>query len=82
MHKIDPKTKLYTIPGAKVSIGQLESPVPGFVPIATGQPTIRKYHGASMFVNHASDFTYIHMHYHLTMDKTIDVKDAFECLAE
>ena len=65
-----------------VSIDQLESPVPGFVPIAKGQPTVRKYRSASVFVDHASDFTYIHMHYHLTMDKTIDAKHVFERLAE
>ena len=81
-HKIDPKIKPTTIPGAVVSIDQLESPVPGFVPIAKGQPTVRRYRGASVFVDHASDFTYVHMHQHLTTDKTIDAKYAFERLAE
>ena len=82
MHKIDPKIKPYTVPVAMVSIDQLESPVPGFVSIAKGLPTIRKYRGASVFVDHAGDFTYIHMHYCLTTDKTIDAKHVFECLAE
>ena len=81
-HKIDPKIKPSTVPGAVVSIDQLESPVPGFVPIAKGQPTICKYRGASVFVDHASDFIYVHMHHHLTTDETIDAKHAFECLAE
>ena len=65
-----------------VSIDQLESPVPGFVPIAKGQPTVRKYRGASVFVDHASDFKYVHMHQHLTTDETINAKHAFERLAE
>ena len=81
-HKIDPKIKATTVPGAVVSIDQLESPVLGFVPIAKGQPTICKYHGASVFVDHASDFISIHMHHHLTTDETIDARHAFECLAE
>ena len=81
-HKIDPKIKPTTIPWAVVSIDQLESPVPGFVPIAKGQPTVRRYRGASVFVNHASDFTYVHIHQHLTTDETIDAKHAFERLAE
>ena len=81
-HKIDPKIKPTTTPGAVVSIDQLESPVPGFVPIAKGQPTVRRYRGASVFVDHASDFTYVHMHQHLTTDETIDAKHAFERLAE
>ena len=81
-HKIDPKIKPTTIPGAVVSIDQLESPVPGFVPIAKGQPTVRRYRGASVFVDHTSDFTYIHMHQHLTKDETIDAKHVFERLSE
>ena len=81
-HKIDPKIKPTTVPGAVVSIDQLEAPVSGFVPIAKGQPTVRKYRGASVFVDHASDFMYVHMHYHLTTDETIDAKHAFECLTE
>ena len=41
--KIDPETKPTTVPGAVVSIDQLESPVPGFVPIAKGQPMVQRY---------------------------------------
>ena len=61
-YKIDPKIKPSTIPGAVVSIDQLESPLPGFMSIAKGQPTIQKYQSALVFVDHASDFTYVHMH--------------------
>ena len=82
MHKIDPIIKPSTVPGAMVSIEQLESSVPGFVPIAKGQPTIRKCHGALVFVDHTSDFRYVNMHYDLTTDKTINAKHAFEHLAE
>ena len=71
-HKIDPKIKPTTVPGAVVSIDQLKSPVPGFVPITKGQPTARRYRGASVFMDHASDFTYVNMHQNLTTDKTID----------
>ena len=35
-HKIDPKIKPATVPGAVVSVDQLKSPVPGFVPIQKG----------------------------------------------
>ena len=80
-HKIDPKIKPATVPGTVVSIDQLKSPVLGFVPIAKGQPTVRKYRGASVFVDHASDFMYVHMHHHLTTDETIDAKHAFKRLA-
>ena len=82
MHKIDPKIKPSTIPGAVVIIDQLKSTVLGFVTIVKGQPTIQKYCGASVFVDHTSDFTYVHMHYHQTTDKMIDANHAFEHLAE
>ena len=82
MHKIDPKIKPSIVSGAVVSINQLESPVLGFVPIAKGQPTVCQYRGASVFVDHTSDFTCIHMHYHLTTDETIDAEHVFEGLAE
>ena len=65
-----------------ISIYQLESPVLGFVPIVKGQPTICKYRGASVFMDHANDFTYVHMHHNLTTDETIDAKHTFKCLAE
>ena len=80
-HKIDPKIKPTTIPGAVVSVDQLESPVPGFVPIARGQPTTSHYHGASVFADHASGFTYVHLHQALTMQETLDAKHAFERVA-
>ena len=80
-YKIDPKIQPSTIPGAVVSIDQFESPVPGSVSIAEEQPTIQKYHRALVFVDHASDFTYVHMNYHLTMDETLNAKYVFKCLA-
>ena len=43
------------------SIDQLESLTPGFTLIGKGQPTLRRYCGATVFVDHASGFTYVHM---------------------
>ena len=80
-HKIDPKIKPTTVPGAVVSVDQLESPVPGFVPIARGQPTTSRYRGASVFADHASGFTYVHLHQALTTQETLDAKHAFERVA-
>ena len=42
---------------------------------------VRRYRGVSVFVDHATDFTYVHMHQHLTTDEMIDAKHAFERLA-
>ena len=81
-HKVDAKIKPSTIPGAVVSIDQLESPIPGFVPIARCQPTTCRYRGASVFADHASGFTYVHLHQAMTTQETLDAKHAFECVAE
>ena len=64
-----------------VSVDQLESPVPGFVPIARGQPTTSRYHGASVFADHVTCFTYVHLHQAMTTQETLDAKHAFERLA-
>ena len=82
IHKVDAKIKPSIIPGAVVSIDQLESPIPGFVPIARGQPTTSHYCGASVFADDASGFTYVHLHQAMTTQETIDTKHAFKCIAE
>ena len=81
-HKVDAKIKPSIIPGAVVSIDQLESPIPGFVPIARGQPTTSRYHGASVFADHVSGFTYVHLHQAMTTQETINAKHAFKRIAE
>ena len=65
-----------------VSIDQLESPIPGFVPIARGQPTTRRYRGASVFADHVSGFTYVHLHQAMTTQETLDTKHVFEHIPE
>ena len=67
MHKIDPKIKPSAIPGTVVSINQLESPVPGFVPIAKGQPTVCKYRGALVCCGPCKQ---LHIHPHAPAPKT------------
>jgi hypothetical protein len=49
------------MPGQVVSMDQLVSPTPDFVPIHWGLPTNARYEGATVFVDHFSDFTYVHL---------------------
>ena len=65
-----------------VSVDQLESPTPGFVPIAQGQPAIRHYCRAMVFVDHKSDFTYVHMNEALITTETLEAKHKFERIEE
>ena len=81
-HKFNPKIKPSTMPGAVVSIDQLESPIPSFVPIARGQPTTTRYHVASVFADHVRGFTYVHLHQAMTTQETLDAKHAFEHITE
>ena len=41
----------------------------------------KHHHGATAFVNHASDFTYMHLNQAHTMEETLDTKHAFQHVA-
>ena len=53
--------KPVTIPGQVVSVDQLVSYTPELIPTHRGIPTTKRYSGATIFVDHASDFTYVHL---------------------
>ena len=65
-------------PGEGVSVDQLVSPTPGFVPTHRGRPTTARYIGATVFCDHHSDFTYVHLMTKMDADSTITAKEAFE----
>ena len=75
------KIKPSTSPGGCVSVDQLVSPTPGFVPIHRGRPTLQRYKGATVFVDHFSNFTYIHLMTEMDGNTTVEAKQAFERLA-
>ena len=68
-------------PGAVVSIDQLVSPTPGFVPTHRGRPTTMRYLGATVFCDHFSDLTYVHLMTKLDAESTVKAKEAFERVA-
>ena len=47
-------------PGICISINQIESPQGGLIPVPKGRQTSRKYHVATVFVDHFSKLTYVH----------------------
>ena len=73
---IKPATK----PGQVISVDQLISPTPGFVPTHRGRPTTKRYRGATVFVDHFSDFTYVHLMTDMNAEATVEAKQAFERL--
>ena len=76
------KIRQATYAGEVVSIDQLQSPTPGFVPIHRGKPTNQRYIGATVFVDHFSDLTYVHLMTELTAQSTVEAKLAFERYAK
>jgi hypothetical protein len=67
-----------TFPGQVVSVDQLISPTEGFVPTHHGTPMTQRYIGATIFVDHFSGFTYVHLITKLDADSTVEAKLAFE----
>ena len=73
--------KVTISPGNVVSVDQLISPTLGFVPMHRGRPTFKRYIGATIFVDHFSDFTYCHLMIKMNTETTVEAKTAFERLA-
>ena len=69
-----------TAPGQVVSVDQLISPTPGFVPCQRGIPTTKRYLGATVFVDHFSNFTYVHLMTEMDAAETVRAKESFERL--
>jgi hypothetical protein len=55
------KTKNILYPGQCVSLDQLESPVIGFVGQMIGILTKKRYKVATIFVDHFSNFSFVHL---------------------
>jgi len=74
--------KKATRPGQVISTDQLVSPTPGFMPTHRGRPTKTRYIGATVFVDHYSDFTYVHLMSKMDAAATVEAKMAFERVAK
>jgi hypothetical protein len=70
--------KVATAPGQVVSVDQLISPTPGFIPTHCGSPTFQHYWGATVFIDHFSDFSYVHLMIDMDANATVEAKLEFE----
>ena len=75
------KIRSVTNPGDCVSVDQLESPTQGFVAQLKGKLTKKRYGAATIFVDHASRLSYVHLQGRITSDETVQAKRAFEAYA-
>ena len=72
------KIRIATKPGQCISVDQLESPTPGLFGQLKGTPTLKRYKAATVFVDHFSRLSYVHLQESLTSADTLKAKHAFE----
>jgi hypothetical protein len=68
-------------PGDGTSTDQMESSILGLVQQATGNLTRRRIVGVTIFVDHATDYTYPHLMEDVTLHAPLVAKEAYERLA-
>ena len=85
MHKRPWRTKaqpgkiaVTTRAGQCISVDQLESSTVGFIGQLKGRLTTKRYKYATVFIDHFSRYTYIHLQKTLTSEETLEAKNAFE----
>ena len=66
--------------GDGVSVDQLVSAQPGLIPQVSGTLTAARITGATVFVDHVTQFIYAHLMKDLTQESTLEAKAAFEKL--
>ena len=64
-----------------MSVDQLESTVPGLIAQLKGIPTKVHYRAATIFVDHFSRMSYVHLQKSLSSKETVQAKRAFETYA-
>jgi len=67
-----------TEPGHCISIDQLVSAQPGLIPQMSGFLTNQRIWGATVFIDHVSDYVYVFLMRDLTLDETLLAKTSFE----
>jgi Reverse transcriptase (RNA-dependent DNA polymerase)/GAG-pre-integrase domain len=67
-----------TSPGECVSVDQLESSLPGLIGQLKGRPTLRRYRVATVFVDHFSGMSYVHLQTSTSSKETLEAKVEYE----
>ena len=69
-------------PGVCVSVDQLVSAQPGLIPQMSGYLTNLRIWGATVFVDHFSDYVYVALMRDLSLSETLNAKASFERYAD
>ena len=78
--EVDKREKLS--PGDIISVDQLESSTPGFIGQIAGALTRQRIVGSTIFVDQASDLSYVYHHLSMTSEETVLAKESFERYAK
>ena len=70
-----------TRPGEVVSVDQLEANVAGLIAQMAGRPTHSRYKVVTVFVDHATGYSYVHFQKGHSAQETVEGKELFERLA-
>jgi Reverse transcriptase (RNA-dependent DNA polymerase)/GAG-pre-integrase domain len=68
-------------PGECVSVDQLETPIPALIGQLKGIPTRKRFHVATVFVDHLSGLSFVHLQQSTGAEETLAAKHAFELYA-
>ena len=79
--RVDTKTGAKK-PGDGVSVDQIVSAQPGLIPHMSGFLNNQRLWGATTFVDHVSDYVYVHLMRDLSPTKTLLAKSAIEKVME
>jgi Reverse transcriptase (RNA-dependent DNA polymerase) len=74
--------KVCTQPGQCVSVDQLESTSPSFIAQLKGSLTRARYRYVTVFIDHYSDLSYVHLQKTITSAETVEAKQAFEAYSK
>ena len=66
------------VPGKATSSDTFEATVPGLIPQSTGKLMRDKFSAGTVFVDHATDFSYVHLQIDQTTDSAIEAKEKYE----
>ena len=72
------RIKPVNVPGQCISVDQMESSLEGFVAQLKGKLTTRRYVGATVFRDHATDFIHVSLMTDFTGQATVDACKEFE----
>ena len=72
------RQKDHVKPGDGVSVDQIISAQPGLIPQMSGFLTSERLWGVTTFVDHVTDFVYVHLMRDMTLEETLLAKQAFE----